>query len=378
MLKRLVSPLSLKEFFELQKLHKKFKKEYLNVLKRESQVSEPGTSDTTRLENIMLIKDLLFSKLLTWYLLLYALPLIFILFFVFSSPVSNTAITADLYVSTINFVNTDTIQYNPPDSFLVNKCAGTCEFVNCRAEEFSEEIANYSVKPVANELTSITELYIPKLNNIIIEKPTSSLLRLTVVKGDQRNSFENTLAKVSSSNAIIENENNVITHLRKDEAHASSNQVTFKKTMKDNRNFMMSMDGVRHFELNRFSATNFQFTENSEKKDVLPSSVLSGVIHFNDTRDDSLLLNEGDLLQITFTNPIKVKLQAEENGIHLHLQGEVNKIKAGAQIQLSNKKLNRMPLLFKVWYDQEPWLWGIIAGLIPVLLTFFIRPRRQL
>ncbi|RYE26975.1 MAG: hypothetical protein EOP45_02645 [Sphingobacteriaceae bacterium] len=148
--------------------------------------------------------------------------------------------------------------------------------------------------------------------------------------------------------------------------------------MKDSRNFIMSLDGIRHFELNGFSAKNFQFTENSEKKDVLPSSILSGVIHFNDTRDDSLLLNDGDLLQIIFTNPIKVKLQSEEKGIHLHLQGEINKINAGAQIQLSNKKLNRMPLLFKVWYDQEPWLWGIIAGLIPVLLTFFIRPRRQL
>ncbi|RYE26976.1 MAG: hypothetical protein EOP45_02650 [Sphingobacteriaceae bacterium] len=169
MLKRFASRFSLKEFFELKKLHRKFKKEYLDVLKKESQVSELRTADITKLENIMLIKDLLFSRLLTWYLLLYALPLIFILFLFFSSPVSTTAITADLYVSTIKFVNTDTIQYNPPDSFLVNKCAGTCEFLNCRAEEFSEEMANYNVKPVANELTSITELYIPKMNNVIIE-----------------------------------------------------------------------------------------------------------------------------------------------------------------------------------------------------------------
>jgi hypothetical protein len=331
--------------FASRQYHRSYLRQLLQIAEGESLTA----SEMEKLERTRTMRDLLLDALQPYFLGIAAL-LIFCITFLCMARVGTTELTADLYLKRVQMKVYDSLYLQPPKGDM--KTNGFLSLSACDILGVGKGPGNFLIKPDSGTSISLSEIAMPKGTIVTIEQTF-------VLKG-------------SATSASIYQGDSIIAKL-KDGASISGGVFIVTKKLNDPEIFHLSIDSVRKFSLKDFSATDFSFSILDKKYDAEISTIAGGVIRLRGNKSDSLILNDGDQLHLHFTDPIRVKLDREEKGLHLIISGTASTY----LIAPANGKMrNQMPKWFYVTFWDSSFFWSLIATIVPVGVAYLFRQRR--
>jgi hypothetical protein len=325
-------------------------------------------SEMEKLERTRTMRDLLLDALQPYFLGIAAL-LIFCITFLCMARVGTTELTADLYLKRVQMKVYDSLYLQPPKGDM--KTNGFLSLSACDILGVGKGPGNFLIKPDSGTSISLSEIAMPKGTIVTIEQPFVGAVNLSAT--NMKNTMEPfVVLKGSATSASIYQGDSIIAKL-KDGASISGGVFIVTKKLNDPEIFHLSIDSVRKFSLKDFSATDFSFSILDKKYDAEISTIAGGVIRLRGNKSDSLILNDGDQLHLHFTDPIRVKLDREEKGLHLIISGTASTY----LIAPANGKMrNQMPKWFYVTFWDSSFFWSLIATIVPVGVAYLFRQRR--
>jgi hypothetical protein len=290
------------------------------------------------------------------------IPLLVAIFYYLFSPVRQTTITAKIVVSEIDFTLARDFESDMFTDFLRNSAVGKVEVRESRAEELENSPNDYLLYPDPGSQIFVPKIHIPKRSHVFLEQPFERSLRMSISTPD---SNATVLVTTAIESARIVGERTALdTHIVQDERLHTGN-VTFSKRMNNPKKFYLIVDELRNFNLNRIPTDQVFFRDIFESTDTSFSSIQHGIVHLNDTKEDSIVLSTGDKLEVTFAhNPVPLKVTHTERGLEVQFHATVSQLTTGAE----SVSYDKMPQQIKVLHDKKPWHWLLLSALVTTLI----------
>lgn len=362
---------------KLFKARLRYQLKYSELLRSEISSKEHSEIDVRQLENLNLLLVIIKDKMWLYHVIVVTI-IVFSCCFICFSRVKTTSISADLYVSAVQMTVANPLISREQD----NSLNGRLELTESTAEGLDRLPSKYQMNPFEKSNLKLTEINFPAHTRLIIEQPIYRTLKISASMTDSSKASEGRLT-VFTNAGKLKTEDGAFDTVLSLGANISSGAQTFVRKLSEADQFIISMDQVNNFQLKNFRVTDVLFQEFSSNQDDTPPSIIKAVIKFNDAKRDSIVLDEGDFLDMHFTDTIGMKINSKKEGLHVLINGEVDKLFAGAYNGgINNKtmeaKYNKLPRLISTLFFDSALFLSLLGAFITALLPTMFRQRRQI